>query len=368
MESTSIKHNASSTLHLVTIGWDTKTTKDTFMEEVESYAIFKIMNFINVYWFPFLIPIGLVGNTLSLLVMIKPSNRKMSTCIYMAAISVNDNIMMFMCFYDYLVAVVQIHNWYPLECKFLIIVALFALQNCTFLVVAMTVDKYIAIKWPHKAATYSTPRRAKIIVIFVYMFVFIYNIPHLFLSIIIGNQCLAYGISSVIARLYSWLSFNLNAIIPFTMLIYMNYVIVKSVRKSRKMFAANERRTSEDVDQGMDTRQKNLKTAENQLAVMLLLVTTLFLILLCPAYFRFIYLMLTTRDTPFEYAKSILLFQITSKLYITNSGINFFLYCISGQKFRNDLKELLRCNGIYHHARSGRKDDSQSTEICTVYT
>ena len=56
MESTSIKHNASSTLHLVTIGWDTETTKDTFMEEVESYAIFKIMNFINVYWFPFLIP------------------------------------------------------------------------------------------------------------------------------------------------------------------------------------------------------------------------------------------------------------------------------------------------------------------------
>ena len=149
----------------------------------------------------------------------------------------------------------------------------------------------------------------------------------------------------------------------------MNYVILKSVRKSRKMFAAaDERRTNEVVDQGMDTRQKNLKTAENQLTVMLLLVTTLFLILLYPTYFRFIYLMLTKRDTPFEYAKSMLLFQITSKLYITNSGINFFLYCISGQKFRNDLKELLHCNGIYHHSRSGRKDDSQSTEICTVYT
>ena len=67
----------------------------------------------------------------------------------------------------------------------------------------MTVDKYIAIKWPHKAATYSTPKRAKIIVIVLYMFVFIYNIPHLFLSSIVGKQCLAYGVSSLMAKLYS---------------------------------------------------------------------------------------------------------------------------------------------------------------------
>ena len=80
--------------------WDESevTTKDTFMEEVEGYTIFKIADFINFYWFPVLIPVGLVGNILSFLVMIKPNNRKMSTCIYMAAISINDNIMMLMCF------------------------------------------------------------------------------------------------------------------------------------------------------------------------------------------------------------------------------------------------------------------------------
>ena len=283
----------------------------------------------------------------------------------MAAISINDNLMMSMCSDEFLVVVVQIHEWYSAECKLNAFVALFALQNCTFQVLAMTVDKYIAIKWPHRAATYSTPKRAKIIVIVLYMFVFIYNIPHFFLSSIVGEQCLAYGVSSVVAKLYSWLSFVLNAIIPVTMLIHMNYVIVKSVRKSRKMFAPNERRTNEVVDQGLDTRQNNLKTAENQLTVMLLFVTTLFLILLCPTYFRFIYLMLTTRDTPSEHAKSMFLFQITSKLYITNSGINFFLYCISGQKFRNDLKEILRCYDLNHPSRSRRKDDPQSTEVST---
>ena len=52
------------------------TTEDTFMEEVEAYTIFKIANFISIYWFPILVPLGLVGNSLSFVVMIKPNNRK----------------------------------------------------------------------------------------------------------------------------------------------------------------------------------------------------------------------------------------------------------------------------------------------------
>ena len=369
MESTSINNNVTSLVNLVTTGWEeTKTTKDTFMEEVEAYTTFKIANFINKYWYPVLVPIGLVGNTLSFLVMIKPNNRKMSTCIYMAAISINDNIMMFCCLHLYLVSGIQIHKWNSIECKFLGFVALFALQNCTFQVLAMTLDKYIAIKWPHKAATNSTPRRAKMIVVTVFVCVCIYNIPHFFFTSVIGGQCLNFGISSMFSKVYSWFSFVLNAVIPFTMLIHMNYVIVKVVRESQKLFDCNDANVRQGTDQAMETRQKTMKNAENQLTIMLLLVTTLFLILLCPTYFRFIYLIFARRDTPLDYAKSMLIFQITTKLYITNSGINFFLYCISGKKFRHDLKETFRCCDISHSSISRGKGASLSnaTEIAIV--
>ena len=218
----------------------------------------------------------------------------------------------------------------------------------------MTIDKYIAIKWPHRAATYSTPRRARIIAISLYVCVFIYNIPHFLFSSVIGSQCLAYGISSVMSRVYSWFSFVLNAIIPFTLLIHMNYVIVKTVRNSRKLFR------STDTNTGIETRQRTMKTAENQVTIMLLLVTTLFLILLFPTYFRFIYLVFAKRDTPSEYAESRLIYEITSKLYLSNSGINFLLYCISGQKFRNDLKEILCCSSTRNRSVTGSKDGSQS--------
>ena len=103
------------------------TTEDTFMEQVEAYTIYKIADFINIYWYPVLIPIGVVGNTLSFLVMVKPNNRKMSTCIYMAAISINDNLMMYVSLHDYLVSAIQIHKWNSIECPLIELVFLFAL-------------------------------------------------------------------------------------------------------------------------------------------------------------------------------------------------------------------------------------------------
>ena len=89
----------------------------TFMEEVEEYMAFKVALQINYYWYPILAPIGLVGNTLSFLVMIKPINRKISTCIYMAAISVNDNLIMLLALHNWFVSTQHIFVWQVAQCK-----------------------------------------------------------------------------------------------------------------------------------------------------------------------------------------------------------------------------------------------------------
>ena len=50
-------------------------TQDTFLREAETYVTFRLATYISDFWFPVLIPLGLVGNTLSFLVMIRPNNR-----------------------------------------------------------------------------------------------------------------------------------------------------------------------------------------------------------------------------------------------------------------------------------------------------
>ena len=79
-------------------------TPDSLMDEVKTLLIYKVATFIAIYWIPILVPIGLFGNMLSFLIMVKPSNRKLSTCIYMAAINVNDSMMLFIVLYGWSVS------------------------------------------------------------------------------------------------------------------------------------------------------------------------------------------------------------------------------------------------------------------------
>ena len=56
-----------------------------------------------------------------------------------------------------------------------------------------------------------------------------------------------------------------------------------------------------------------------------------------------------------------LLYSIANKGFYTNLGINFYLYVFSGQKFRNDVVQLLsRC--------LGSRDRSHSVEELSVDT
>ena len=326
----------------------------TFMEQVETYVTYRTAKYINIYWFPILVPTGLIGNTLSFLVMIRPNNRKVSTCIYMAAISINDNLMMCLAFNHWLVTAANVYDWSLWACKSLAYLVMFFLQSSTYLILTMTLDKYIAIIWPHKAATYSTTKRAKSTCLGVIICALCYNVPHLFAIGSVRGMCATYVLGGLKTKIYSWINFVINFIIPFSMLIHMNHTIVKAVRDSRKMFRTNTDIASSKKDQGMDARYRTMNNVENQLTIMLLLVTMLFLILLFPAKVRFIYSTFVGRDTPSKYATSLLMLEITYKLYNTNSGINFFLYCISGERFRNDLRQIMCCIGKPSGPSSGK--------------
>ena len=317
----------------------------TFMEEVEAHMTFKVAIYINYYWFLVLAPIGLVGNTLSFLVMIKPSNRKVSTCIYMAAISINDNLLMCLALHNWLLTEEKIFEWHIVQCKTVSFLTAMVMQNSRYQVLAMTVDKYVAIKWPHRAVTYSTPRRVNVIIIGVFICTMIYNVRHIPMSGLVGGKCRGYVVGGIISVVLTWISFFVNGVIPFSLLIYLNYVIVQTIKNSGKMFGSITRlQKISNTNRGMETRQNKMRSAEKQLTIMLLLVTMLYLALQIPLYIRTIYVKFVSQSTPSKYANSLLILMLTYALSITSSGINFFLYCISGKKFPNDLMEMLCCN------------------------
>ena len=92
---------------------------------------------------------------------------------------------------------------------------------------------------------------------------------------------------------------------------------------------------------GQNSKDKN---SDRQIFTMLLLVTFGYLILNIPVKSLIFYLNFYSGHTTYYYAGLHLFYQIGEKTLYTNHGINFFLYAMSGQKFRTDLKNLFICN------------------------
>ena len=222
----------------------------------------------------------------------------------------------------------------------------------TLFILNMTFDRFYSIIKPHKAASFNTVKKAKITIVCIVIFSILYNVPHFFITAQQERQCIPFGnaIESLFGQIYYWLSLIINFFIPFVLLLVMNSFIIHTIRNRGK----NDVR-SEGQGQG-----SNIKSSEMQIYVILLLVTFGFLILMTPSYVLFVYVMFVDYEkNAYSYAGFILFHSVAQKTYYTNYGINFYLYVISGQKFRADLMQLLRCyreklNDVFHSSTSAR--------------
>ena len=206
-----------------------------------------------------------------------------------------------------------------------------------YLLITMTFERFYSIIRPHKAASFNTVKRAKCIVAWVFIFGFCYSIPFLFITGTSGRSCIPnrFASDTIIGKIYSWLTQTVILIFPFISLLTMNSVIIHTLRKRSKLQLLGPGGQNES-----DTRALNLKHSEKQVITTLLLITFSFLIFNIPGRILVFYLDFYKGHSPYYYAGLHLFYQIGVVTYYTNHGINFFLYVVSGRKFRTDLKNL----------------------------
>ena len=204
-----------------------------------------------------------------------------------------------------------------------------------YLLVAMTFERFYSIIRPLDAASFNTFKKTRLIIISICLISLSFCIPYLFIAGYKGNICVSNLMASynVFGVMYSWLIESFTYLFPFVCLLTMNSAIIRTLRYRLKVIGS--------VSQGQTEGQNmNSKQSETQIVVMLLLVTFVFLILNIPARALVFYRTFVSGHTAYYYAGLYLFYQIGNKSNITNHGINFFLYAMSGQKFRTDLKNL----------------------------
>ena len=233
------------------------------------------------------------------------------------------------------------------------------ISSC-YLLIAMTFERFYSIIQPHKASLLNTVKRAKITIASIFVFSFSFAIPYLFVVGTNGRLCIAnrFASNNVLGEFYSWSTDILFFIIPFPSLLVMNSVIIYTLRKRSRS------NISESIGQiQTDPKTLKLKNSEKQVLTMVLLITFAFLILNMPARVLTYYLNFYSGDTPYFQAGLYLFYQVGEKCHYTNHGINLFLYVLSGQKFRTDLKNLFRFKKSSHNDIFTSNVNSMTTSV-----
>ena len=317
-----------------------------FLQEATSLWTYKAGLLLQRYCLPVIILFGLVGNTLSLLVMLQPQNRKISCCVYMAGLAVSDNGALLTMTYFWVVTDGYPQPWTDFSCKLWVYIVLLTTAGSAFILVVMTADRCLAIRFALKARVWCTAYRAKIGLAITVGCVAIVYIPIALMSgVVDGKVCASFAVKSQLSLVLSYVNLVLIPVIPFVLIVVMNTLIVMTVHQSKKFSQRNQKYSKDGEKTKEEEQEEKANTRNRQLTAMLLMVSIAYIVILLPISCRVLaYMFVDYTRSPEAFAIFVLLYNAINNVLFLNNAINFYLYCIAGAKFREDLKRL--CGGV----------------------
>ena len=301
---------------------------------------------------PILLTLGTIGNLLSIVVLARKKTRKSSTAIYLITLACNDLLVL----WTGLLRQWLRHTWETdvrqfseFGCKLHVFLVYFGTQFSSWILVAVTSERFSGVWCPHKVKMGCNPATAGISIAVIGTVLACLN-THWFygfgdLEYTFGNQtflrkCTAkfenYG--EFLHFTWPWIDLCAFCLIPFVILLTENGGIIIKV-----LLSHNKSRVGPS---GNTTKQSQHKSKNSQMTAMLLTINTVFLICVTPIS---IYLIgephwLKTIETMEEYAVFTMWWAIVNSLMYTNHAINFIMYVLSGTRFRQEVKALF-CGG-----------------------
>ena len=253
-------------------------------------------------------------------------------------------------------------HWF---CAIATFVLWIASLSSTLFVVIMTFNRFYSIIRPHMAASFNTVKRAKITIVCILIFSTCFNIHFLFIITNSGPECVT-NKPNFAGQLFLRCSYVIEFVIPFISLLSMNSVIIHTLRTRSLLKFSNVQAQGQGQNEGQSQNSKT-KNAERQIYFILLLVAFSFFILVTPLYACTLYVeFVDYRKSPKVFAEFYIFYQIMHKMFYTNNAINFFLYVMSGQKFRNDLINLFKRTHGRPKGTSLSNLSGMSTSVSTI--
>ncbi|XP_064630682.1 growth hormone secretagogue receptor type 1-like [Lineus longissimus] len=323
-----------------------QTIQPTLSDEARyMYKVFDIIHY-TVY---IAILLGIPGNILTILVSSMTHNRKHTASVYMIGLAIPDGLFLVQecialpLWRERLATFWPSKEW---ETKYYYFVTYTCGMTSGLILAAMSIDRFIAIRYPMTAKTICTVKKAKIIVITIPMIVTGLNLSTFFCHSIMkdgtsGVEFLVVSVpdNPVFEVLFTNFQLIFGSILPSVIIIASNIGIVTTIRK------ASRDRAKMGVGTGKDSQKR-----ESQLTSMLILVSVAYLVFTIPhKLFYQLFNAIPAVNAPYDMSniywnlKFNIIVVLLFNIWLCNHAVNFFLYCIAGGRgYREDTKRALK--------------------------
>ena len=274
--------------------------------------------------------IGTITNVLSIIVLLRKSFRKTTMSLYLITLAVADT---FVLYCDAGQIVLRHLKLYVAssnaECKITRFLAIFPKQLSSWIIVNLTLERTAAVLFPLHCKEWFTRLKAANFLLINVLILLMLNVQILWTTAFDGNMCMYQINLDIMSFIWPKVEVMIYSILPSIILIVCNTMICVKMYKSYLL------RNSEDSTSADDTKLRRT-------IIVLLTLTFVFFVTTFPA----------VSISLFSYTASTIDYVINTLnpifmcLQCINYACNFFLYCISGSKFRNELVAM--CTICYH--------------------
>ena len=203
------------------------------------------------------------------------------------------------------------------------------LFSSTWLVVAISIERYIAVVYPFQARWFIQLKRTVMIDVMIYIFSILFNLPGFMKYRIEYISCP--DNQTVLTPRFTWLyqqrrfreSYQifwsvLGAFIPLVILTLCNIRLLVEVYRSRARYATDRHRYT-----------------TSKVTIILIAIILMYLMLVCPSMLiGFFVTILPTHRAYWQYQMAVVLTNVTQGF---NFAMNFILYCAVSKPFRDNL-------------------------------
>ncbi|XP_076446395.1 uncharacterized protein LOC143283888 [Babylonia areolata] len=305
---------------------------------------------------PCLLLLGGFGNIATIFVMRRMKDRNSSQHVILISLAVCDFCVLYVVMLrDWLNIVfdVDVRDVNVVLCKVHVWVVYSITCLSAWLLTCVTVQRTLAVTWPHKMRVMCTVRRTWTVVAVVVITAFslhFHNVIYRGLDEYHSCEGISASYKEFISKVYPWLDMCLSSLFPSVCLIICNVILSLALFKSVSASSvAIQASSNADTTQNNNSRKK----AASKTTITILVLSCTFLLLSLPVCIYLIWIKVALENTEGSVALYNLIdlwSTVGFMLLYTNSAINFLLYCFTGTKFRREFLGLLGCVNQNHSA------------------